>query len=68
MALFDFEIFESHRRRGYGTRALQALEHVAAEHGIGRIALHVFGHNAAARALYQKAGFKETHVTMAKEL
>ena len=68
VALFDFEIFESHRRRGYAKQALDALEQVAAEHGIGRIALHVFGHNTAARALYRKAGYEETHVTMAKEI
>lgn len=68
VALFDFEIFEPHRRRGYGAQALEALERAAAAHGIGRIALHVFGRNSAARALYRKAGYTDTHVTMAKDL
>jgi ribosomal protein S18 acetylase RimI-like enzyme len=68
VALFDFEVFEAQRRCGYGTQALEALEEAAAALGIARIALHVFGHNAPARALYRKAGFTETHVTMAKDL
>lgn len=68
VALFDFEVFEAHRRRGFGAQALEALERAATAHGITRIALHVFGHNTAARALYQKAGFTEMHVTMAKNL
>jgi ribosomal protein S18 acetylase RimI-like enzyme len=32
------------------------------------IALHVFGHNAGARALYEKIGFGVTGITMFKAL
>jgi ribosomal protein S18 acetylase RimI-like enzyme len=67
-ALYDIVILETFRRRGYGTRALVALEEAVRVLGLDTIMLHVFGHNAGARALYQKMGYIETNVTMAKRL
>ncbi|MBN1858810.1 GNAT family N-acetyltransferase [Candidatus Bipolaricaulota bacterium] len=68
VALYDFLIYPSFRRRGYGRVALAALEAETDRLGLQEMMLHVFGHNAAARALYTKMGFVETDVTMAKKL
>ncbi|HSJ52745.1 MAG TPA: GNAT family N-acetyltransferase [Anaerolineae bacterium] len=64
--LYQFQIDEAHRRRGYGLAALRALEEKVKEMGGSAVQLHVFGHNAPARALYKKAGFGVTNVVMAK--
>ncbi|MCO6453143.1 MAG: GNAT family N-acetyltransferase [Caldilineales bacterium] len=62
--LYDFVIFEPFRRRGYALEALSCLEDEARKLGRNGIALHVFGHNRAARALYEKAGFEITNINM----
>ncbi len=66
--IYDFLIDEAYRRRGYGRLALLALEAKAREMGIGQIALHVFGHNHAARALYEQAGYEVTDLQMVKKV
>lgn len=66
--IYDFEIDEAFRRQGYAMQALAELENVAREKGVEKIGLHVFGHNQAARALYQKVGYIETNVNMAKKI
>jgi ribosomal protein S18 acetylase RimI-like enzyme len=66
--IYDFMISEQFRQRGYGMQALSALDEKAKELGIATIALHVFGHNQAAIALYQKAGYEITNLQMAKKL
>jgi ribosomal protein S18 acetylase RimI-like enzyme len=66
--LNDFWIFEEHRRQGYGSKALKALEDKVRELGFDEIRLHVFGHNHPARALYEKMGYVATNITMAKKL
>ncbi len=66
--IYDFEVYESFRRRGYGAAALEALAAEAQGRGFKSLQLHVFGHNAPARRLYAKLGFAETHVTMEKTL
>ena len=66
--IYDFMIYEPHRKRGYGRQALSALDEKAKESGIDTIELHVFGHNHAAIALYQKAGYEITHLQMAKKV
>ncbi len=68
VALYDFLIYPAFRGRGYGSAALAELDAVAARLGLHDVMLHVFGHNAAARALYRKMGYVETDVTMAKTL
>jgi RimJ/RimL family protein N-acetyltransferase len=45
---------------GYGTRATLALTRWAFKQGFARVQLDVKPSNAAARALYQRAGYKET--------
>ncbi|GGL19723.1 GNAT family N-acetyltransferase [Deinococcus radiotolerans] len=66
--IYEIEIHEPYRRRGYATQAFTLLEIDAAARGATRIGLHVFGHNAPARALYEKLGYHTTNVIMRKEL
>jgi ribosomal protein S18 acetylase RimI-like enzyme len=66
--IYDVHVAPEHRRRGYASAALRAVEHEVARLGLGGIALHVFGHNVAARALYAKLGYVETNVQMYKGL
>ena len=66
--IYDFRIDEAYRRQGYGFQALRALDEFARELGMREIGLHVFGHNYAARALYDKAGYEVTNVNMARKL
>jgi ribosomal protein S18 acetylase RimI-like enzyme len=66
--IYDFWIAEEQRRHGYGRQALQAAEGQAHALGAESIALHVFAHNLAARALYEQAGYAVTDLVMRKEL
>lgn len=64
----DIQIRGEYRRRGYGTAAFRALEDVVSDLGLPAIALHVFGHNHAARSMYEKLGFVTVDLVMAKAL
>jgi ribosomal protein S18 acetylase RimI-like enzyme len=66
--VYDVRIDEAFQRRGYATQAFQALETLVRGMGITAISLHVFGHNTAARALYEKLGFEATNVLMTKHI
>ena len=66
--VYNIEIEESARRRGYARAALLELERVAREHGLQRVGLHVFGHNRGARRLYEALGFEPTSITLRKVL
>ena len=66
--IYDFLIYEQYRKRGYGGQTLRAVDERAKELGIETIGLHVFGHNQAAIALYQKAGYEITDLQMEKKL
>ncbi len=66
--IYDFLIFEEDRRKGYGEQALLAVEEKVKEHGVDTISLHVFGHNHAAQALYDKAGYVVTDLWMSKKI
>ena len=66
--VYDILIWPEHRRRGHALRAFQALEIEAARLGLSGIALHVFGHNHAAHALYVKLGYVATNISMFKAL
>ncbi len=56
------------RRKGHAEATFLALEGEAKRLGAGRIALHVFGDNSGAMALYQKLGYAPTNVIMAKKV
>ena len=49
----------SYRRRGIGQALIERSFAWAREHGVVALSLHVFPHNLAARALYQRTGFHE---------
>jgi RimJ/RimL family protein N-acetyltransferase len=66
--VYDIEIEEALRGKGYGTQALMALEEQVKTLGIDTIRLNVFGYNHAARALYAKLGYEITNINMAKKL
>lgn len=66
--VYDVNIYEPFRRRGYGEQAFQALETKVRASGLKKISLHVFGHNHAARAMYEKLGYVVTNVNMSKSL
>jgi len=64
--LYELVIYEEHRRRGYASQALLALEDKVRDQGLKQIILHVYGHNEI--ALYRKSGYVERNVTMVKEI
>ncbi len=64
--LSDIKIYEEFRRKGYGELAMHALEEKARSLGLFKIDLHVFGHNHAAQALYEKMGYRITNINMSK--
>ncbi len=66
--IWDLEIHETARGRGYGRAALAALEPIAVDQGYDAIGLHVFGDNDVARGLYRSSGYIETDVSMRKNL
>lgn len=66
--VYDIVIYEEFRRHGYATQAFRLLEERASEQGATSIALHVFGHNHSARALYEKLGYEPTNIQMVKHL
>lgn len=64
--VFDVVIEPAHRRQGHARRAFLALEHEVRRLGLSGIALHVFGHNTAGRALYAGLGFEPTNISLFK--
>lgn len=66
--VYDIQIRPECQRRGHAARALVAAEHEARKLGLCGIGLHVFGHNAGARALYESLGYRTTNVNMFKPL
>jgi len=66
--LYDFELVPEVRGKGFGRAALVALDVRLRGQGITSLALHVFGHNTVARALYETSGFEVTNLNMRKRL
>ena len=66
--IYDFYIEESMRRQGYGRKVILTCEEAVKEKGATTIALHVFGHNKAARALYESLDYYPTSIQMKKDL
>jgi ribosomal protein S18 acetylase RimI-like enzyme len=64
--LYFVGILAPYRRRGYAMQALRLLEAEVARAGLDELRLYVFGHNAAARALYAKMGYAPSSITMTK--
>jgi len=66
--IYDFFILEDHRKKGFGKQVMKACEEDAKTNGAKAIGLHVFGHNKAARALYESIGYVPTSIQMKKQL
>jgi ribosomal protein S18 acetylase RimI-like enzyme len=66
--VFDLVILPAFRRRGFAEAAMLELEIYVRDLGVAQISLHVFEHNAAARALYDKLGFVPIGKRMGKKL
>jgi ribosomal protein S18 acetylase RimI-like enzyme len=56
------------RRQGHARAALQAVALHATRAGLSGVALHVFAHNAAARALYAAEGYTVASLNLHKAL
>jgi len=66
--IYNIEIFPAFRHNGYAEQAMRLLEDEARRLGLEGIRLHVFGHNRAARPLYEKLGYVPTNIQMLKRL
>ena len=66
--VFDIEIHESFRRRGYARAALELGHEQARRLGATAIGLNVFGFNTGARELYEKLGYAVTATQMKRPL
>jgi len=66
--IYDIEVDQAHRRRGYARLALAEIAAFAREQGCAGVMLHVFGYNTPARELYRSVGFEETNVIMLKSV
>lgn len=64
--VYEVLVYPEHRRQGHATRAFILLEEEAQRRGLAGVALHVFGHNAGAKHLYEQLGFRTTNVNMFK--
>ncbi|TRZ65195.1 MAG: GNAT family N-acetyltransferase [Rhodocyclaceae bacterium] len=64
--VFDVTVRQDRQREGHAFRAFLALEDELRTLGLSGIALHVFGHNVGAQALYAKLGFHPTNISLFK--
>ncbi|GAA1989056.1 GNAT family N-acetyltransferase [Catenulispora subtropica] len=66
--LYDVNVFEQFRRRGYGSAILTAVEVLIAQEGKTALGLNVVGDNEAAIGLYRRLGYDVASMTMRKEI
>jgi len=62
--IYDIQVWERLRRRGYGRAIIASLVDEARRRGARSIGLNVFGSNPGARALYDQMGFEVTATSM----
>ena len=68
LIVYDIDVDEPYRGRGYGRAAMVFAEEEARRRGLTRIALHVGARNDVARNLYRSLGFEENEVAMSKRI
>jgi GNAT superfamily N-acetyltransferase len=56
--VYDVEVLEEQRRKGYGAGLMNAAAIWSRDHGHPVLGLNVFAHNPGARALYDKLGYR----------
>lgn len=66
--VYNIEVAEEHRRRGYGAGIMNAGARHCRDTGHAWLGLNVFGHNPNARALYDKLGYRVTVDYLALDL
>lgn len=66
--IYDVEIDETQRGKGYGEATMRALEEALLPLAVTHIGLSVFGFNTAARALYDKLGYSVAATFMLKRI
>lgn len=66
--IYDIEVLEGQRGKGYGRAILVAAEQETLKYGVQSIGLNVFGTNLIARTLYESAGYRITSQQMEKEI
>jgi GNAT superfamily N-acetyltransferase len=58
--VYDVEVLESHRGKGYGAALMNAAALWSRDHGHPALGLNVFAHNPVAKSLYDKLGYEVT--------
>ncbi len=66
--IYDIEVYEQYRGKGYARAAMLELEAIARRMGLRQLGLHVFAHNSRARALYEGLGYTVASLNMLKDL
>ncbi|MFF1911310.1 GNAT family N-acetyltransferase [Streptomyces sp. NPDC058239] len=66
--VFDVEVSEEHRGRGYGRALMRQAERITLDAGAHRLGLHVFAANTPALRLYESLGYRTTQYNLAKTL
>jgi ribosomal protein S18 acetylase RimI-like enzyme len=66
--LYEIEVFEPFRGRGYGRAMLRSVDDLARSRGAGTVGLNVFGGNETAHRLYRAAGYRTVSMEMEKEV
>ena len=66
--IFDVEIREEFRGKGYGRQVMALIEEKARELGLQSIGLHVFSYNTTAKHLYESVGYEVASLNMVKKL
>ncbi|WP_406380156.1 GNAT family N-acetyltransferase [Streptomyces sp. NBC_01618] len=64
--VFDVEVGEEYRGRGYGRALMWQAEHITLDAGAHRLGLHVFAGNTPAQRLYESLGYRTTQYNLAK--
>jgi GNAT superfamily N-acetyltransferase len=66
--VYDVEVYDPYRGRGYGRQTMKLLEDDVRAQGITKISLTVFGGNEVARRLYASLGYAERSIFMSKTI
>lgn len=66
--VYDVEVREEYRGRGYGRALMLEAEGMALAAGVDRLGLHVFTTNTPALRLYESLGYETTNHNLAKRL
>ncbi len=66
--VWDLLIYPAWRNKGYGTKAMRAMEEELRQIGITKISLNVFAHNTVAARMYSNMGYEPISTKMIKKI